>query len=108
MLLEVDVAINDNMSAKQLYKDRFEYDDGLILEIVVWDLPMSVVGSEHRYKYSLFYGNAEQGRLIGYDNERPKGDHRHYGSREEPYKLTSIEQLIADFMSDVKQIRSQK
>ena len=96
------------MSAKQLYKDRFEYDDGLILEIVVWDLPESVVGSEHRYKYSLFYGNAEHGRLIGYDNERPKGDHRHYGEKEEPYLLTSIEQLIADFMDDVKQIRSQK
>ena len=96
------------MSAKRLYKDRFEYDDGLILEIVVWDLPEPVVGSEHRYKYSLFYGNSEQGRLIGYDNERPKGDHRHYGKQEEPYLLTSIEQLIADFMADVKQLRSQK
>ena len=102
------VAINDNMTAKNLYKERFEYDDGLILEIVVWDLPMPVVGSKHRYKYSLFYGNAEHGRVIGYDNERPKGDHRHYGNIEEAYTLISIEQLIADFMADVKQIRSQK
>ena len=38
LLTNAYVAINDNMSAKQLYKDRFEYDDGLILEIVVWDL----------------------------------------------------------------------
>ena len=102
------VAINDNMTAKKLYKERFEYDDGLILEIVVWDLPMPVVGGKHRYKYSLFYGNAEHGRVIGYDNERPKGDHRHYGNIEEAYTLISIEQLIADFMADVKQIRSQK
>jgi hypothetical protein len=69
---------------------------------------MPVVGSKHRYKYSLFYRNAEHGRVIGYDNERPKGDHRHYGNIEEAYTLISIEQLIADFMADVKQIRSQK
>lgn len=105
MRIFVYVAINDNMSAKQLYRDRFDYDDGLIMEIVVWELPVPVVGSEHRFKYSLFYGNAEHGRLIGYDNERPKGDHRHYGDQEEPYTLSSIEQLISDFMADVKQIR---
>ena len=108
LLTDAYVAINDNMSAKQLYKDRFEYDDGLILEIVVWDLPAPVVGSEHHYKYSLFYGNTEQGRVVGYDNERPKGDHRHYGNQEEPYTLISIEQLITDFMNDVKQVRSQR
>ena len=93
------------MSATQLYKDRFDYNDGLILEIVVWEVPVPVVGSKHRYKYRLFYGNAEHGRLIGYDNERPKGDHRHYGDNEEPYALKSIEQLIADFLTDVKQLR---
>ena len=95
------------MSAKQLYKDRFDYDDGLILEIVVWEVPAPVVGSEHHYKYRLFYGNAEQGRVIGYDNERPKGDHRHYGNQEEPYTLTTIEKLIEDFLDDVKRIRRQ-
>lgn len=93
------------MSAKQLYKDRFDYDDGLILEIVVWEVPVPVVGSKHHYKYRLFYGNAQHGRLIGYDNERPKGDHRHYRDKEESYELMSIEQLIADFLADVKQLR---
>ena len=65
-----------------------------------------IPGSHHHYKYRLFYGNSESGRLVGYDNERPKGDHRHYGEHEEPYAMTSIEQLIADFLDDVKRIRS--
>jgi len=30
-----------------------------------------------RLKYSLFYGRAGS-RIVGYDNERDKGDHRHY------------------------------
>ena len=30
-----------------------------------------------------------------------KGDHRHYGTRQENYSFTSLEQLVADFMTDV-------
>lgn len=95
------------MKAEKLYKDRFDYDDGMILEIVVWRVPTSVLGSQHCYKYSLFYGNSEQGRVVGYDNERPKGDHRHYGEYEENYTFISVEQLIKDFLTDVKRIRRQ-
>jgi hypothetical protein len=36
----------------------------------------------HSFKYRLFYGVPGQ-RLIGYDNERGKGDHRHVDDREE-------------------------
>ncbi len=43
-------------------------------------------------------------RVIGYDNERGKGDHRHLGGREEAYSFVNPRQLIADFMADVKGI----
>lgn len=39
---------------------------------------------------------------IRYDNERGKGDHRHFGEQEEDYAFTSIEKLLADFQSDVE------
>jgi hypothetical protein len=100
------VAKNDNMVAKKLYKDRFDYDDGMIIEVIIWELPKPVLGSQHHYKYRLFYGNKQLGRVIGYDNERPKGDHRHYEAQEEAYTFTSVEQLIADFLADVKAKRS--
>jgi hypothetical protein len=39
-------------------------------------------------------------RVIGYDNEMGKGDHRHYRKLEQPF--TTLEQLIADFERDVE------
>ena len=44
-------------------------------------------------------------RVVGYDNERGKGDHRHLGGREESYRFSGVEALIADFLSDVKRAR---
>lgn len=34
-----------------------------------------------------------------------KGDHRHYGAREMPYRFSTVEQLLADFWTDVESIR---
>ena len=96
------------MKAKKIYRDRFDYDDGMILEMTIWEVPNPVTGSLHGYKYSLFYGSAKHGRIIGYDNERPKGDHRHYGEHEESYHFLSPEQLMIDFITDVKQARKKK
>jgi len=44
-------------------------------------------------------------REIGYDNERGKGDHRHFQGTETAYAFTSVERLIADFWSDVERVR---
>jgi hypothetical protein len=63
-----------------------------------------VVGSAHSFKYSLYFGRAGE-RLIGYDNERGKGDHRHYGDREEIYDFVSVEKLMADFGADIARLR---
>lgn len=41
-------------------------------------------------------------RTVGYDNERGKGDHKHIGKVETPYKFTTGEQLVADFLADVE------
>ena len=46
-------------------------------------------------------------RLVGYDNERGKGDHRHFEGREEPYSFTTPEALIEDFLADVKKLRGE-
>lgn len=70
----------------------------------LWHVPRQVPGSDHELKYSLFYG-AEGRRMVGYDNEKGKGDHRHYEGREEPYRFTSPEALISDFLADVGRIR---
>jgi hypothetical protein len=86
-----------------LHRKRI-YDDGGILEMKLWRVPAEVAGSRHRLKYSLYYGEAGS-RLVGYDNERGKGDHRHYAGREQGYTFTDVRRLVADFLSDVRRVR---
>lgn len=92
------------MKAVLLRRHRQEFEDGTIIDIVLWRLPKPVPPCGHRYKYRLFYGRAGT-RIVGYDNERGKGDHRHLGGREEPYRFESPERLIDDFFADVERSR---
>ena len=80
------------------------FADGYIMRMRVWEVPQPVPPSEHRFKYALFYGRPGE-RAILYDNERGKGDHRHYGARELAYSFSSVEQLISDFLADVRDMR---
>lgn len=88
------------MKAIELFrtKDHFGYG---IVEIVIWQVPEPVPPSEHPYKYRLVYV-VEGKRIVGFDNERGKGDHQHLGDREAPYRFTSPQQLMADFWQAVK------
>ena len=95
------------MKAELVIRERIVFGDGAILEIKVWRVPSEVPPSRHFLKYSLFYGRPGE-RLVGYDNERGKGDHRHYGDREEGYQFVSIEQLLSDFRQDVEALRGEK
>jgi len=45
---------------------------------------------------------------VGYDNERGKGDHRHFLGVETAYAFVSVKKLMADFWSDVKRLRGAK
>lgn len=74
---------------------------GGVVEMVVWAVPRPVPPSEHGFKYRLVFVRDGQ-RLVGYDNERGKGDHKHLGAREVPDVFRGVEALIADFMRDVE------
>lgn len=87
------------------FHDKQVLADGAIVEMKIWRLPQPVAGSAHGLKYSLFYGYPGA-RLVGYDNESGKGDHRHFGNQESPYRFTTVEQLIEDFLADVYRVRS--
>jgi hypothetical protein len=65
----------------------------------MWQVPVSE-HAPHGYKYSLVYIVAGE-RIIGYDNERGKGDHRHYEHVETPYTFAGLRRLVADFRRDL-------
>jgi hypothetical protein len=87
-----------------LFHQRIDYDDGGIVEMVIWRVPSPVEPSSHDLKYSLFYGRPGI-REIGYDNERGKGDHRHVRGVETAYRFTTVERLMEDFWADVRALR---
>jgi hypothetical protein len=95
-----------HMKAIRAFYDRAEFPDGAIVEMTIWLIPEPVAGSSHSFKYSLYYGYPGR-RLVGYDNERGKGDHRHLGSKEEPYVFSTVETLMSDFLSDVRRTRGE-
>jgi hypothetical protein len=90
------------VKATLLIHDRHVMDDFMIVELVVWEVP--VLGSSHGYKYRLYCGRDGE-RLVSYDNERGKGDHRHVGRREYAYAFVGLDDLLADFWADVDAMR---
>ena len=94
-----------NVKAELLRRQKSVLSDGAILELVIWRVPQPVDGSPHNYKYRLFYGRGSE-RIVGYDNERPKGDHRHLDGVEEPYAFSTVENLVRDFLADVERRRA--
>jgi hypothetical protein len=92
------------MKAQLIIRDRRLFTDGSILEVVIWRVPTPVPPTGHGFKYRLFHGRPGE-RLVGYDNERGKGDHRHVRGREELYAFTSIAQIFDDFEADVVAMR---
>jgi hypothetical protein len=87
------------MKARQLlfrYKDR---QGNFIVERVIWTLAAVTEERPHALKYRLFCGRPDA-CVVRYDHEGGKGDHRHYGDREESYHFESLERLLDDFRQD--------
>lgn len=90
-----------------IFADKALLPDGGIVEMKIWRLPQPDPERPHGLKYRLFYG-VEGRRIVGYDNERGKGDHRLIGEREEPYVFVDPRTLVRDFLADVDQARSSR
>jgi len=87
------------MKAVALIRRRDAVAMDAFVEMVVWHLPAPLAPSLHRFKYRLAY--VVKGRcVVLYDNERGKGDHRHFAGREGPYRFASPERLVSDFDAD--------
>ncbi len=53
------------------------------------------------YAYRMVYV-VDGVRVVGFDNERGKGDHCHIDGKEEPYYFVSVKTLVADFLAAVR------
>jgi hypothetical protein len=87
-------------NAELLLETRTAHGGGVV-HMVIWRVPAPVPPSQHRFKYRLAFVRGGK-RVVGYDNERGKGDHRHIGRREFEYAFVDVDTLLADFKSDVE------
>jgi hypothetical protein len=92
--------------AERLLYSREDLGDGTVLELRLWRVPEPVPPSEHRFKYALFYGRRGT-RLVLFDNERGKGDHKHIREVETSYTFTTPEALVADFLAAVQAVQAE-
>lgn len=91
------------MKGKLVRHIKVREDTGNIIEVKMWRVNPSF-DKPHGYKYSLVY-IVKGKRVIGYDNAEGKGDHRHYGDREEVYTFKSIDKLFEDFYNDIQRVK---
>ncbi len=65
------------MKAKLLFKRRVALTEDSFADLLIWEVPKPVLGSEHGYKYGLAF--VQNGIcVLRYDNEAGKGDHKPY------------------------------
>lgn len=94
------------MNAELITSFKDVTDEGDIIELVVWRVPQPVPPSTHEFKYRAAYVMGGV-RVVGFDNERGKGDHCHIREHEQPYRFSTVEQLVEDFIAAVAAARGQ-
>ena len=93
------------MEAKLITRFKNVTHDGAIIEWVIWQVPQPVPPTEHGFKYRAVYIVDGQ-RVLGFDNERGKGDHCHLNGEELPYVFRGVEQLVEDFIAAIESRRA--
>lgn len=83
-----------HMKAQRIFYHK-EMMLGGVIEMVIWQLPEPTAERPHGLKYRLVYAVGDV-RMVGYDNETGKGDHKHLGKRELPYRFVDVDTLVAD------------
>lgn len=95
------VGIVANMAAQLITRFKDITPEGAIIEWVVWRVPEPVPPSEHGFKYRAVFV-VDGVRVIGFDNERGKGDHCHLNGKELPYEFRGVEVLVEDFIAAIE------
>jgi len=95
------------MRAVILLRTRLTLSETSFVDIRIWQVPLPVRASAHRFKYSLALVS-DALCVLRYDNEAGKGDHKHNGTEQIAYAFESLEKLQDDFWKDVDRWMTQQ
>ena len=105
MTTVLGVGIIANIAAQLITSIKNVNPDGSILEVVIWKAPKPGPPTEHGYKYRAVYV-VDGVLIVGFENERGKGDHCHMDGKELPYAFTGVDKLLEDFIAAVETRRA--
>lgn len=89
------------MRATLVLRDRVIDEEGDLTELVLWRVPRSPRHPEGiRYRLAFLLAGTGMPAVL-YDNHHPKGHHRHRGELQEPYRFSTVDRLLVDFLADV-------
>lgn len=94
------------MDASKLIHQRHILSENTFVEMVVWNVPTAVKGSDHHYKYRLALV-VDEICVLRYDNESGKGDHKHINGQEIEYTFSNPRTLLNDFWQDIELWRNE-
>ena len=94
------------MKARLITRFKDVTPEGGVIEWVAWRVPEPAAQSGHGFKYRAAYSIGGV-RVVGFDNERGKGDHCHIRGTERSYNFSSVEQFIEDFIAAVDAVRGE-
>jgi len=90
--------------ATALLREKVVDEGGNFVELVIWRVPMTAK-SPSGLRYRLAFVRQDDDKpVVLYDNHSPKGHHRHVEGVEESYAFSDVDQLLADFITDVRRI----
>jgi hypothetical protein len=97
------------MSAVLLYHSNLTLIHSVSKMIAISELKVWEVNDLHAYpkgiKYSLLCIDRTSGSvIIGFDNHKPKGPHKHINGKEKSYQFYDYEQLVNDFWNEVRRL----
>lgn len=88
--------------AKKVIHTRDALSEDELVEIKVWEVPKGKDFPEG-LKYSFNYIKNKK-RILGYDNERKKGHHRHFKGEETKVEFNEIWKLLERFKEEVENL----
>jgi len=87
--------------ALALLREKTTDEQGNLREMVIWRVAPNPRQPEGiRYRLALIRARQKFPAVL-YDNNHPKGHHRHIEGVEEAYEFANVEGRIADFMADL-------
>lgn len=89
------------VDAVEIEKLREYPGERVVMESVIWRVPVPLRGSVHYFKYRLALV-VDGVCVMRFDNEAGKGDHKHVDGIESPYVFSGVRSLQRDFRLEAR------